>query len=90
MAEEQSKQTPNGGPGQNEEFDPSKINEHVKKLSHKLPTGHQPYKVVVRPSTSSAFFWPKRKAPKCWLYLVHRAASLVIPTPMVVGKAGGT
>jgi hypothetical protein len=54
MADDQPKQTPpasgGDGPSKNEEFDPSKINEHVKKLSHKLPTGHQPYKVVVRES----------------------------------------
>lgn len=31
----------------NEEFDPSKINEHVKRLTHKLPSNHQPHKVIV-------------------------------------------
>jgi hypothetical protein len=52
MADDQPQKPHHDGPGQNEEFDPSKINEHVKKLSHKLPTGHQPYKVVVRNKTA--------------------------------------
>lgn len=43
-------------PQKNEEFDPSKIQDHVKKLAHKLPTGHQPYKVVVRPFSGN---WEK-------------------------------
>lgn len=49
MADESNKdQSANNGPSKNAEFDPSKIQDHVKKLSHKLPTGHQPSKVVVR------------------------------------------
>lgn len=32
----------------NTEFDPQKINEHIKRLTHKLPKDHQPYKVIVR------------------------------------------
>lgn len=31
----------------NAEFDPEKIKEHVKRLTHKLPKDHQPYKVIV-------------------------------------------
>jgi hypothetical protein len=68
MAEDQQK--PAGdGPGQNAEFDASKIQDHVKKLSHKLPTGHQPSKVVAGEKDQKTTFNKSTLKPKDLLFL---------------------
>lgn len=73
MADDQPKQTApaagGDGPNKNEEFDASKINDHVKKLSHKLPTGHQPYKVVAGEKDQKTTFHKAELKPKELLFL---------------------
>jgi len=67
MAEDQ-KQPGNDGPAQNAEFDPSKIQDHMKKLSHKLPTGHQPSKVVAGEKDQTTTFNKSSLKPKELLF----------------------
>jgi len=81
-------QTPNNSsPSQNEEFDPSKIQEHVKKLSHKLPTGHQPYKVVVRARYTVLKVCPNSADSLSGL-VAHHGLQMLFSTFCRVVKAG--
>ncbi|XP_049849902.1 uncharacterized protein LOC126320452 [Schistocerca gregaria] len=52
----------------NQEFDPANIQEHIKRLSHKFPIGHQPYRVIAGEKDIKKNFYRSQLKPKELLF----------------------